>query len=205
MLRCLRGGGIHQVFTCAVAYEGHAVCAGLRISFQALVVAAQFTAALTPHTLIQELQHHEIGLVVLSLIAMMKIGAAEILQIGHHQPQHATGLENTPAVLQERGHLFARDVLQEVGGVDQIGSSVLQRQAAKKIGALHGRAAAAGVIQVEPVGVSYINTAAGKIDIYPQDQAKDLCNVRRVIPAARLGKRIKDKGNLCHLPPNTWS
>ena len=120
---------------------------------------------MAPHTLIKQLQHHEIGFVVLTLIAMMKIGAAEILQIGHHQPQHATRLENAPALLKERSDLITRDVLQEVGGVEQLGGRVFQRQAAEKVGALHSRAAA-GVIQIEPVGVCYIDTAAGEIDVH---------------------------------------
>lgn len=106
---------MHQIFARAVAHEGHAAGVALRINLQASVIAPQFSAGLTPHTLIQHLQHNEIGLVVLTLIAMVKISAAEVLQIMHHQPQHAARLENAPAFLQERGHLFAGDVLQEVG------------------------------------------------------------------------------------------
>jgi hypothetical protein len=77
---------MHQIFARAVAHEGDAAGVALKISLQASVIASQFTAGLRPHTLIQQLQHHEIGFVVLSLIAMVKVCAAEILQIGHHQP-----------------------------------------------------------------------------------------------------------------------
>jgi len=136
---------VHQIFTRAVAHEGDAAGVAIRISLQASVIATQFTAGLTPDTLIQQLDCHEISFVVLSLIAMVKVCAAEILQIGHNQPQDTTRFEDAPALPQERSHLITGDVLQEMRGVDQICSGVFQRQAAKKVGAVHGRAAA-GVI-----------------------------------------------------------
>ena len=76
---------MHQILTRAVTHEGDAGVAQ-RISLQPSVIASQFTAGLAPHTLIQQLQHHEIGFVVLSLIAMIEVGAAEILQIRYHDP-----------------------------------------------------------------------------------------------------------------------
>ena len=109
---------MHQFFTSAFAHEGLAAFVSLGISLQSLVVATQFSAGLTPYTLIQQLQHHEIGLLVLTLVERVKIIAAEILQIGHHQPEQSTGFKNAPALLKEWCHQIARDVLQEVGGVD---------------------------------------------------------------------------------------
>jgi hypothetical protein len=156
---------MHQIFARAVAHEGHAVGFAFGIYSQAFVEATQFTAGLAPNTLIQQLDHHEIGFVMLSLIAKMKIGAAEILQIGHNEPQQATRLEDSPALLQERSNLITGNVFQEVGGIDQLGGSVFERQAGEKVGALHRRAVA-GVIQIDPSGVCYKDTSAGEIDVH---------------------------------------
>lgn len=114
-----RGEGV-QCFTRTVANEGHAAGAALWIYLQALVKRTQFSAGLASRTLIDEFKNHEIGFNVLSLIAMEKIGSAEVLQIGHQKPQQATRLKNTPALLHAWRHLITGDVVQEVRGVNQV-------------------------------------------------------------------------------------
>lgn len=77
---------MQKIFAHTFAHEEHTVGVALRMGLQASVIASQFTAGLTPHTLIQQLKHKKIGQVVLSLIAMIEVGAAEILQIRYHDP-----------------------------------------------------------------------------------------------------------------------
>ena len=85
---------MHQILTRASRTK--AMLALPRISLQPSVIASQFTAGLAPHTLIQQL-NTKIGFVVLSLIAMIEVGAAEFSRSG-------TTILNTPPGLRIRQH-----------------------------------------------------------------------------------------------------
>ncbi|MFN4261985.1 MAG: hypothetical protein ACK4RK_22115 [Gemmataceae bacterium] len=81
---------------------------------QAAIQLAQFTARLAPHALIDHLQHHEIGLVMLARLPPGQILARQVFQIGQHQPHHAAGPQHTPTFAQKPGHEIARHVFQKM-------------------------------------------------------------------------------------------
>jgi hypothetical protein len=109
--RRLRGGGGDQIFSSAVANEGHGLGVALGSRSELLVVATQLTARFPANALIEQFQHQKLCLLMLAAIAMGEVRAAKVLKIWHNQSQHTTRLENAQAFTQKGWNLTAGDVL----------------------------------------------------------------------------------------------
>ena len=96
-----------------------------------------------------------------------------------------------------------KDVIQELEGMNNVYIGVSQGEVAKKKLDTLNKGTYAYIIEIEPVGVIKMGTAAGAFDVRQRIPVKTCFITRKMTTAVRLGTLNIDKGNLYHFPPKT--